>query len=50
MAGSVAGGQRSHPWAARLGGLRRTLAPISEARGMTRTMLWLGLGITLAFV
>jgi len=34
----------------RLGRLRRTLAPISDARGMTRTMLWLGAGITLAFV
>jgi peptide/nickel transport system permease protein len=30
--------------------LRRTYAPISEARGMTRTMLWLGAGITLAFI
>lgn len=38
------------PGPRRLGGLRRTLAPISEARGMTRTMLWLGLGITAAFV
>ena len=34
----------------RLGGLRRTLAPISDARGMTRTMLWLGAGITFAFI
>ena len=34
----------------RLGGLRRMFAPISDARGMTRTMLWVGAGITLAFV
>lgn len=34
----------------RLSGLRRALAPIAEARGMTRAMLWLGAGITAAFV
>lgn len=34
----------------RLGGLRRTLAPLSEARGMTRTMLWFGAGLTLSFI
>jgi len=34
----------------RLGGLRRSLAPVSDARGMTRTMLWLGAGLTLAFI
>jgi peptide/nickel transport system permease protein len=34
----------------RLGGARRALAPIGQARGLTRTMLWLGAGITLAFV
>lgn len=33
----------------RLTGVRRTFAPIAEARGLTRTMLWLGAGITLAF-
>jgi peptide/nickel transport system permease protein len=34
----------------RLLGARRTLAPIGEARGLNRTMLWLGIAITLAFV
>jgi peptide/nickel transport system permease protein len=29
---------------------RRTFAPIAEARGLTRTMLWFGAGITVAFV
>lgn len=38
------------PRAARLGGLRRTFAPVADARGMTRTMLWVGAGITLAFI
>jgi len=33
-----------------LPGLRRTLAPIREARGMPRTMLWLGAAITVAFI
>jgi len=30
--------------------MRRALAPVSEARGMTRTMLWIGAGLTLAFI
>jgi len=30
--------------------LRRTVAPIAEARGMTRTMLWAGIAITLFFI
>jgi peptide/nickel transport system permease protein len=34
----------------RLAGVRRTLAPIAEARGLTRVMLWLGAAITLGFV
>jgi peptide/nickel transport system permease protein len=34
----------------RLVGVRRALRPVAEARGMTRAMLWLGAGITLAFV
>jgi peptide/nickel transport system permease protein len=34
----------------RFAGARRALAPIADARGTTRTMLWLGAGITLAFV
>jgi len=34
----------------RLTGVRRAFAPVAEARGMTRTMLWIGAGITLAFV
>ena len=34
----------------RLGGLRRALTPVSEARGMTRTMLWIGAALTLAFI
>jgi peptide/nickel transport system permease protein len=34
----------------RLVGVRRALAPIAEARGMTRWMLWLGTGITAAFI
>jgi peptide/nickel transport system permease protein len=33
-----------------LPGLRRGLAPIREARGMPRTMLWIGAAITLAFI
>jgi peptide/nickel transport system permease protein len=33
-----------------LPGVRRTLAPIAEARGMPRAMLWTGAGITLAFI
>jgi peptide/nickel transport system permease protein len=31
-------------------GIRRALGPIAEARGMARTMLWTGVGITLVFV
>ncbi len=34
----------------RLLGARRAFAPIAEARGMSRSMLWIGAGITLAFV
>jgi len=34
----------------RLPGLRRTFAPIAEARGMTRAMLLLGAGITAGFI
>ena len=34
----------------RLSGVRRAFGPVSEARGLTRTMLSLGVGITLAFV
>jgi len=31
-------------------GVRRAFAPIGDARGMTRWMLWVGAGITLAFI
>ena len=34
----------------RLVGARRAFAPIADARGMARAMLWIGAGITLAFV
>jgi peptide/nickel transport system permease protein len=34
----------------RLLALRRTYAPITEARGMPRAMLWLGAAITVAFI
>jgi peptide/nickel transport system permease protein len=34
----------------RLVGVRRALKPVGEARGMTRWMLWLGVGITLSFI
>jgi peptide/nickel transport system permease protein len=34
----------------RLSGLRRSFAPVAEARGMARTMLWLGAGITAGFI
>jgi peptide/nickel transport system permease protein len=34
----------------RLVGMRRAYGPIAEARGMTRAMLWLGAGITAAFI
>ena len=33
-----------------LPGVRRALTPIGEARGMPRAMLWIGTGITLAFI
>jgi peptide/nickel transport system permease protein len=38
------------PSRTRFGGLRRALAPVFEARGMTRWMLWTGAGITLFFI
>ena len=38
------------PRGRRLGGIRRAFGPVAEARGMARTMLWLGAGITVAFV
>ena len=38
------------PRGRRLSGIRRAFGPVAEARGMARTMLWLGAGITLAFV
>jgi peptide/nickel transport system permease protein len=34
----------------RLVGVRRTFAPIADARGLTRAMLWAGVGITAAFI
>ena len=34
----------------RLVGVRRAFAPVTEARGMTRAMLWLGTGITVGFI
>ena len=34
----------------RLTGVRRTFAPVLDARGQARWMLWLGAAITLAFV
>jgi peptide/nickel transport system permease protein len=34
----------------RLVGVRRALGPIAEARGMARAMLWIGAGITVAFI
>jgi peptide/nickel transport system permease protein len=34
----------------RLVGVRRAFAPIAEARGMARSMLWIGTGITLFFI
>ena len=36
--------------ARRLVGPRRAFAPIFEARGMARSMLWIGAGITLTFI
>ena len=38
------------PSTSRLTGVRRAFAPVFEARGMTRVMLWLGAGITVGFV
>ena len=38
------------PSTGRLTGVRRAFAPVFEARGMTRVMLWLGAGITVGFV
>ncbi len=38
------------PSTSRLTGVRRAFAPVFEARGMTRVMLWLGAGITIGFV
>ena len=34
----------------RLVGVRRTFAPVAEARGTTRVMLWLGAAITFGFI
>ena len=34
----------------RLVGVRRAFAPVAEARGTTRTMLWLGAAITFGFI
>jgi peptide/nickel transport system permease protein len=34
----------------RLVGVRRALAPVGEARGLARAMLWIGVGITLFFI
>ena len=42
--------ERIPPRPRRLVGVRRAFAPIADARGMTRRMLWLGAGITLAFI
>ena len=42
--------ERAAPRPRRLVGVRRAFRPIADARGMTRWMLWLGLGITLAFI
>jgi peptide/nickel transport system permease protein len=38
------------PATRRLAGIRRAFGPVAEARGMARAMLWVGAGITLAFV
>ena len=38
------------PRRTRLSGLRRAFAPVFEAQGTTRTMLWLGVAITTSFV
>jgi peptide/nickel transport system permease protein len=50
MATAAEADRSAAPSRRRFVALRRAYAPISEARGMTRTMLWLGAGITLAFV
>ena len=42
--------ERVPPRPQRLVGARRAFAPIADARGMTRWMLWVGAGITLAFI
>jgi peptide/nickel transport system permease protein len=42
--------ERIPPRPRRLVGVRRAFAPIADARGMTRWMLWFGAGITLAFI
>jgi peptide/nickel transport system permease protein len=42
--------ERIPPRPQRLVGARRAFAPIADARGMTRWMLWVGAGITLAFI
>jgi peptide/nickel transport system permease protein len=34
----------------RLVGVRRAFGPVAEARGMARAMLWIGAGITVAFI
>jgi peptide/nickel transport system permease protein len=38
------------PGGRRLARVRRVFAPVTEARGMARAMLWVGAGITIAFV
>jgi peptide/nickel transport system permease protein len=38
------------PTTRRLASVRRAFGPVAEARGMARAMLWVGAGITLAFV
>ena len=38
------------PRTRRLSGVRRAFGPVADARGMARAMLWVGTGITLAFV
>jgi peptide/nickel transport system permease protein len=50
MAGPVSSAGLESGRAGRFRGARRAFAPVFEARGLTRTMLWLGAGITLGFV
>jgi peptide/nickel transport system permease protein len=50
MATKVHVGSAPTPRRMRLGGIKRVFAPVADARGMTRTMLWLGTGITLVFI